>query len=214
MRGVLVSPLRLRAPPGFDADEAQDLTQAYFAELLEKGYLEHFDPSLGRFRVFLMSSVKHFISKEREKAQTWKRGGRASLVSLDVSGGEGRYLCEPVERMTPEQVYEQGWALTMLERVLDRLRGELQEADRAVEFDLLKEFLTGTEPKRPYRDVAAELSSTETAVRSAVRRLRQRFGVLLRQEIAGTVARPEAVDDEVKHLLGVIAPWGPKPLGP
>lgn len=195
---------------GFGVDEARDLTQGYFVELLDKGYLDDFDPSLGRFRVFLKTSVKHFLSKEREKAHTWKRGGRTQVVSLDVDDGEGRYLHEPVDRMTPEQIYERRWALTVLERTLRRLRGELVDADREREFDLLKGFLTGEEPKKPYREVAAELAMTEGAVKVSVHRLRQRFGALLRQEIAETVARPEEVDDEVRHLLGVIAPWGPK----
>jgi len=195
---------------GFDPEEARDLTQGYFAELLEKGYLDDFDPSLGRFRVFLKASVKHFLSKEREKAQAWKRGGRAAIVSLDIDDGEGRYQHEPVDRMTPEEIYERRWALTILERALGRLRGELVEADREPEFDRLKGFLTGEEPRRPYREVAAELSTTEAAVKTSVHRLRQRFGALLRQEIAETVARPDEVDAEVRHLLGVIAPWGPK----
>ena len=195
---------------GWGADEARDLTQGYFAQLLEKGYLDDFDPSLGRFRVFLKTSVKHFLSKERDKAQTWKRGGQAEIVSLDLEDGEGRYRHEPVDRLTPEEIYERRWALTILDRALDRLRGELVEADRASEFDALKGFLTGEEPRQPYREVAASLSMTEAAVKMSVHRLRQRFGALLRQEIAETVARPDDVDDEVRHLLGVIAPWGPK----
>lgn len=196
---------------GHDAEEALDLTQAYFAELIEKGYLDDFDPALGRFRVFLRASVKHFLSKEREKAGTWKRGGRAAIVSLDLDEGEGRYRHEPVDRMTPEQVYERRWALTILDRAMGRLRGELVDAERGAEYDRLKGFLTGEEPRRPYREVAAELSMTEGAVKTSVHRLRQRFGALLRQEIGETVARPDEVDDEVRHLLGVIAPWGPKP---
>ena len=196
---------------GFDADEAKDLTPGYFAQILEKGYLDDFDPSLGRFRVFLKTSVKHFLSKERDKARAWKNGGRADIVSLDLDDGEGRYSHEPVERLTPEEIYERRWALTILDRALGRLRGELVEADRAAEFDALKGFLTGEEPRLPYREVAAALSMTEAAVKMSVHRLRQRFGALLRQEIAETVARPDDVDDEVRHLLGVIAPWGPKP---
>jgi RNA polymerase sigma-70 factor (ECF subfamily) len=195
---------------GFDPEEARDLTQGYFAELLEKGYLDDFDPALGRFRVFLKASVKHFLSKEREKAQTWKRGGRTTKVSLDIEDGEGRYRHEPVDRLTPEEIYERRWALTILERALGRLRTELTDADRGPEFDRLKGFLTGEEPKRPYREVATELSTTEAAIKTSVHRLRQRFGALLRQEIAETVARPDEVDDEVRYLLGVIAPWGPK----
>ena len=195
---------------GFDPEESRDLTQAYFAQLIEKGYLEDFDPSLGRFRVFLKSSVKNFVSKEREKARAWKRGGRSQVVSLDAEDVEGRYRLEPVDRLTPEEIYERRWALTILERVLGKLREEFEGDGRGPEFERLRGFLTGEEPRLPYREVAAALSTSETAVKTAVHRLRQRFGHLLRQEIAETVAGPDEVDDEVRYLLGVIAPWGPR----
>jgi DNA-directed RNA polymerase specialized sigma24 family protein len=184
---------------GFDPEASRDLTQAYFALLIEKGYLEDFDPSRGRFRVFLRASVKNFLSKEREKGRAWKRGGHTQIVSLDAEEVEGRYRMEPVDRLTPE------------ERVLAELRKEFEGESREREFERLKGFLTGEEPRLPYREVAAELSTSEAAVKTSVHRLRQRFGHLLRQEIAETVAGPEDVDDEVRHLLGVIAPWGPKP---
>jgi RNA polymerase sigma factor (sigma-70 family) len=190
---------------GYDPEASRDLTQAYFATLLEKGYLEDFDPSLGRFRVFLKASVKNFLSKERDKAQTWKRGGHARFVSLSADEVEGRYRYEPVDRLTPEEIFERRWALTLLERVLGKLRREFEDADRANEFDKLKGYLTGEEVKVPYRDIAAELVSTESAVRTSVHRLRQRFGKLLRQEIAETVAAPQDVEDEMRHLLHVIA---------
>jgi RNA polymerase sigma factor (sigma-70 family) len=193
---------------GYDAEEARDLTQAYFAELLEKDYLADFDPELGRFRVFLKTSIKHFLSKEREKARAWKRGGRTSVVSLDADV-ESRYQLEPVDRLTPEKLYERRWALTLVERVLAKVSDESRESGREKEFDRLKGFLTGQQPRVPYSEVAAELSTTEDAVKVSVRRLRQRFGKMLREEIGATVATPEEVDDEVCHLLGVIAPWGP-----
>lgn len=190
---------------GHGPEESRDLTQAYFATLLEKGYLEDYDPSLGRFRVFLKASVKNFLSKERDKAHAWKRGGRAQFVSLSADEVEGRYRYEPVERLTPEEVIERRWALTLLERVLGKLRNEFEETGRGAEFDQLKRYLTGEEVKVPYREVAAALGSTETAVRSSVHRLRQRFGNLLRQEIAETVASPRDVEDEMRYLLHVIA---------
>ncbi len=195
---------------GIDPEASRDLTQAYFAQLIEKGYLEDFDPSLGRFRVFLRASVKHFLSKEREKARAWKRGGHTQIISLDAEEVEGRYRLEPVDRLTPEEIYERRWALTLLERVLGELRQEFEGEGRARDFEQLKGFLTGEEPRLPYREVAAALSTSEAAVKTSVHRLRQRFGHLLRQEIAETVAGPDEVDDEVRHLLGVIAPWGPK----
>lgn len=190
---------------GNDPEEARDLTQGYFAQLLEKGYLEDFDPSLGRFRVFLKASVKNFLSKERDKAHAWKRGGHVRIVSLDADEGEGRYRYEPVDKLTPEEIFERRWALTLLERVLGKLRQEFEDAGRGDEFAKLKGYLTGEDSRVPYREVARELGSSEPAVRTSVHRLRQRFGKLLRQEIAETVASPNEVDDEMRHLLQVIA---------
>ncbi len=196
---------------GNDAEDARDLTQAYFAELLEKGYLDDYDPSRGRFRVFLMASVKHFLSKEREKALAWKRGGRADVVSLDAQEVEGRYRFEPADHLTPEQIFERRWALTVLERTLARLRREQEDSDHGKAFARLEGFLTGQQAKVSYRDAAEELGLSEGAVKTTIHRLRQRFGQLLRSEIADTVASPAEVDDEVRHLLGVIAPWGRPP---
>jgi RNA polymerase sigma-70 factor (ECF subfamily) len=196
---------------GEGPEDARDITQAYFARLLEKGYLGDYDPERGRFRVFLMASIRNFLSKEREYAQALKRGGGTQIVSLDDTDAEGRYSHEPVEPLTPEQVFERRWALTLLERVLVRLQVELATAGREQEFERLRGLLTGEQPKMPYRDVAAELGMSEAAIKTAVHRLRQRFGALLREEIAGTVSSPDQVDDEVRHLLAV-APWGPRPL--
>jgi len=188
-----------------DADEAKDLTQAYFAELLDKGYLEDYDPARGRFRVFLKTSIKHFLSKERDKAKTWKRGGRAEILSLDAQDLEGRYGHEPIDRLTPEEIFERRWALIILERVLRRLRQEQEEAGAGTQFDLFEAFLTGGNGETSYQDVATALHTSEGAVKTALYRLRQRFGRLLRDEIAETVANPDQVDDEVKHLLRVVA---------
>ena len=196
---------------GLDPDDARDVTQSYFTELLEKGYLDDAEPSRGRFRVFLMTSIRHFLAKEREKAHAWKRGGRAEVLSLDDSQVESRYRVEPVDRLTPDQIFERRWALTLLEGVLVRLRQELADAGSERYFGQLKGFITGEQPKVTYRAVAAELGISETAVKTTVHRLRQRFGGLLREAIAETVADPHDVDDEVRYLLGVIAPWGPRP---
>ncbi len=195
---------------GIDPEDARDLTQAYFAQLLEKDYLHDVDPSEGRFRAFLKVSCKHFLTKERDKARALKRGGKANTISLAAEEAEGRYRFEPVDRLTPEEIFERRWALTVLERVLEKLRQEFSEADKEEEFVRLKGCLTGEEPRIPYRQVATELGSSEGAVKASVHRLRQRFGRLLREEIVETVAHPGDVDDEVRHLLGVIAPWEPR----
>jgi RNA polymerase sigma-70 factor (ECF subfamily) len=196
---------------GHDPDAARDLTQSYFAELLEKGYLEDYDPSRGRFRVFLKASLKNFLSKEREKDRTWKRGGRTEVLSLDTPDVESRYRHEPVDKLTPEEIFERRWALTVLEQALGQLRREQQEGGRGREFARLEGFLTGLETKTPYREVAAELGTSESVVKTTVHRLRERFGEVLRTEISDTVSSPDQVDDEVKHLLGVIAPWARPP---
>jgi RNA polymerase sigma factor (sigma-70 family) len=196
---------------GEGPEDARDLTQAYFAELLEKGYLEDYDPQRGRFRVFLVASMKHFLAKQREKAHAWKRGGRAEVVSIDAQEVENRYRYEPADRLNPEQVFERRWAFTVLERALGRLRREQEDSERGREFARVEGFLTGQETQAHYRDVALELGTSEGAVKATVHRLRRRFGQLLRAEIAETVSSVDEVNDEVKHLLGVIAPWSHPP---
>jgi RNA polymerase sigma factor (sigma-70 family) len=191
---------------GNDAEESRDLTQAYFAELLEKGYLDAYDPEKGRFRVFLMVSARHFLSKQREKALAWKRGGRANVVSLDAEDVEGRYRHEPADRLTPEQVFERRWAVTVLERALARLRLEQEDVERSREFARLEGFLTGERPTTSYREAAKALGTTESAVKSTLFRLRKRYGQLLRSEIAETVSSAAEVDDELRHLLSVVNP--------
>jgi len=193
---------------GNDPDDARDLTQAYFAELLEKGYLEDYDPERGRFRVFLMASMRHFLSKQREKAQAWKRGGRADVISLDTQEVEGRYRHEPQDQLTPDQIFERRWALTVLEKALGRLRREQEDLDRGREFARIEGYLTGGQSTTSYRELASELGTTEGALKMSIHRLRQRYGQLLRSEIAETVSSPAEVDDEIRYLLGVVAPWG------
>ncbi|HEY7515677.1 MAG TPA: sigma-70 family RNA polymerase sigma factor [Vicinamibacteria bacterium] len=194
---------------GHDAEEARDLTQAYFAELLEKDYLADYDPARGRFRAFLKVSVKNFLSKERDKAQAWKRGGRTRTFSLEAPDAEGRYRYEPVDRLTPEEIFERRWALTVLARALGRLREEQAEANRAKEFERLEGFLSGQGEGISYREAAGELETSESALRTTVHRLRRRFASLLREEVEGTVSSPQQVDDELKHLLRVVGPGGP-----
>jgi len=194
---------------GHGADEARDLAQGYFTALLEKDYLGDIRPREGRFRAFLLVSFRHFLSKERERSRALKRGGGAVPLSIDAARAEAWHAAEPVESCTPEAVFERRWALTVLERALDRLRREATDAGRGGQFELLHGHLTGREPHAPYREVAAELEMSEGAVKVAVHRLRQRYGRLLREEIAATVAEPEQVEGELRHLLAVIRPWEP-----
>ena len=191
---------------GSSPEDARDLTQAYFAELLDKDFLAGVDPSKGRFRAFLLASLRHFLSHQRDRDRALKRGGGTSTVSLDVGAGEQSYAIQPVEGMNPEAVFEYRWAMTVFDRALGRLERESTESDTRERFDRLKPYLTTADEQVPYREVASALDMTEKAVSSAVQRLRKRLGQCLREEIAQTVANPTEVDDELRHLLSVIRP--------
>ncbi len=195
---------------GYDAEEARDLTQGYFAVLLEKDYFGDVRPREGRLRAFLLASFRNFLSKERDRSRTQKRGGGAVPLSIDAARAEAWHAAEPVESLTPEAVFERRWALTVLERALDRLREEAVASGRERAFERLHPYLTGNEPHTPYREVATALEMSEGAVKVAVHRLRQRYGRLLREEITATVAEPDQVEGELRHLLSVIRPWEPR----
>ena len=191
---------------GHDPDSAQDLTQAYFTELLAKDFLQVVDPSAGRFRSFLLASLKHFLSHERDRARALKRGGGTRSISLDVETAEKRLGNEAADHLTPEHVFELQWAWTVLERSLERLRQSALSSGGADQFERLQPYLTDEGTQAPYREVASQLEMTESAVRTAVHRLRKSIGGMLRAEIAETVANPADVDDEIRHLLAVIQP--------
>ena len=194
---------------GYEPDEAGDLTQAYFTEFLEKDFLTDVDPEKGRFRSFLLTSLRHFLSHERIRSRALKRGGGTLMLSLDTDVAEERYLQEPATGRSPEEVFERRWALTVLGKALASLRHESTTENQRQSFETLKPYLTGEEPRKPYREVAEEQGMTEMAVRKAAHRLRRRFGQVLRDEIAETVAGEDAIDDEVRHLLMIIGPWDP-----
>ena len=189
--------------------DAQDLTQEFFARLLEKQYLRAADPERGRFRSFLLSSCKHFLSKERDRAKARKRGGGRKVLPLDFEAGESRYSLEPTHEVTAEKVYERRWALTLLDQVFARLREEFDGARKQKEFDRLKVYLAGEATTPSYREVAAELGMTEGAVKVAVHRLRRRYRELVREEIGQTVAGPEDVDEELRRLFAALRSPGP-----
>jgi RNA polymerase sigma-70 factor (ECF subfamily) len=197
---------------GHNAEDARDLTQEFFATLLEKDYLRIADSRRGRFRSFLLAAVKHFLSKQRERANTQKRGGGRQSLPLDFQTGESRYHQEPAHDITPESIYERRWALTLLHQVLQRLQEEFIQAGKQPLFERLKEFLTGDKSRGTYRQVAGELGLTEGAVKVAVHRLRQRYRELLRAEIAQTVTAPEEVDDELRQLFAAVRSQNRKTL--
>ena len=191
---------------GNASDDALDLTQGYFALLIEKDYLADVRLREGRFRAFLLTSFRHFVSKERDRARALKRGGGRAPLSIDAGDAERRYADEPLDGLDPEALFERRWALTILQRAMARLRQEFVAAGRGAELDALEDYLTGSEPRARYQDAAARLGTTEGAVKKMVYRLRRRYGQLLRDEIGATVADPAEIDPELRHLLSSVGP--------
>ena len=190
---------------GQSPEDAQDLTQEFFARLLEKKYLKLADRERGKFRAFLLTSLKHFLVNEWEKARTAKRGGGQAALPLEEELAESRYLAEPSRELPPDQMFEKRWAITVLEQVLARLRQESVAAGKGELFELLKDFLWGDKNLASQTEIGASLGLSASAVKSAVHRLRLRYRELLRSEIANTVARSEDIDEELRYLVSVLA---------
>jgi RNA polymerase sigma factor (sigma-70 family) len=190
---------------GHSPHDAQDLTQEFFARLLEKNYLAGAQREKGRFRSFLLASVKHFLANEWDKANAQKRGGGQVPISIDATLGENSFRIEPADAVTAEKVYERRWALALLEQVLRRLREEYTRDGKEKQFNELKSTLTEGSRTVPYAEIATRLRTSEGAVKVAVHRLRQRYRELLRAEIADTVANPAEVDDEIRNLFAALA---------
>jgi RNA polymerase sigma factor (sigma-70 family) len=191
---------------GHGPEDARDLTQDFFARLLERDILASADPARGRFRTFLRAVCADYLSNRRDHAHARKRGGGRPVVSIDVPEAEGRYHREPAHDLTPERVFERDWALTLLAIVLDRLRDEYRDAGQSAEFEELRVILTNGARAVPYATIAGRLGLSESGVAVAVHRLRRRYGELLRAEIAATVGDPAEVDDEVRALFAAIRP--------
>ena len=189
---------------GSTVEDAQDLTQEFFAELLEKATLRVADPERGRFRSFLLAAVTNFLAKQRRKAGARKRRGNRPLLSLDLATAEQRYALEPSHELTAEKIFERRWAMTLLEHVIAGLKGEATAAGKLRQFDLLAPFLGGSRQTVPYATIARQLNLTEGAVKVAVHRLRRRCRELLRAEIAQTVADPAEIDDELRALFATV----------
>jgi RNA polymerase sigma factor (sigma-70 family) len=187
---------------GHARHDAEDLTQAFFARLLEKNTISGVGPEKGRFRSFLLAAIKHFLANEWDRSQAQKRGGGKVILSLDGTAGESRHPLEPATGLTPDLIFERQWALALLDRVLDRLAEE--SAEKPGHFAALKGFLTDAGPGST-SEAARTLGLSEGAVRVAVHRLRQRYRQLLRAEIAQTVDDPSEVDAEIRRLFSVFA---------
>jgi RNA polymerase sigma factor (sigma-70 family) len=185
---------------GHNHEDASDLTQAFFAKFLEKRYLKSVDPSQGKFRTFLLTSMTHFLANEWDKSQAQKRGGGQRVISFDDATAEERYQLEPVELTTPETLYERRWAQTVMKVALDRLATETE----AKRFEMLKPFLLEDKGAVSYDEAAAELGLSVAAITSAIHRMRARFSAVLVEEVSNTVDTPEAVEPELRHLLTVL----------
>jgi len=189
---------------GHGPHDAEDLLQAFFARFFEKHYLDDVDRAKGRFRSFLQAAMDHFLANEWDKARSQKRGGQARFLSLERDVAERWYEEELASDLTPEKLYQQRWACVLLERVMQRLERDSEAAGKGEYFAALKGFLLGEDRSRSYAELAAKLGVTEAALKMKVQRLRHRYQRLLREEIAQTVASPEEVEDEIRHLFSVL----------
>jgi RNA polymerase sigma factor (sigma-70 family) len=189
---------------GYKPEEAQDLTQSFFARLLERRDLETIRQEKGRLRSYLLASVKNFLSKARDRELTVKRGQGQPLVSLDDLLARERADQEPAHKLSADRIYERRWALTLLEQVLVRLAAEYEAAGKLPLFDRLKELLAGQSGRPSQARIAGELGMTENAVKQAFHRLRYRYRQLLHEEIAHTVATPDDVEDELRHFMSIL----------
>lgn len=185
---------------GYEAHYVEDLTQEFFTRLMDKHYLSAADREAGRFRTFLLMAVKRFLANDLEAARAQKRGGGRRLVLLDGLEPEARYHLEPADTMSPERLFEQQWALTLLDQVLARLQADMTAEGKAALFESLKNHLTGSRDQT-YAATAAQLGMSEGAVKVAVHRLRRRYRELLQKEIEHTVANADEVDDEIRYLF-------------
>jgi RNA polymerase sigma factor (sigma-70 family) len=189
---------------GHSPEDAQDLTQEFFARLLAKEYLQAADREKGRFRTFLRVALRRFLANEWDRARRLKRGGGHTPLPLDTMAAEQRYQAERDDTLAPDHLYERRWARTLLEQALAHLRADYSAAGKAAEFDQLKETLTAERGSIAYSDLAATLGLSEGATRVAVHRLRKRFREVFRATVAETVSTPEDVEDELRHLVALL----------
>ena len=184
---------------------AEDLTQTFFARLLEKNYVAQADRERGRFRTYLLGALSHFLADEWDKTRRMKRGGGQEIISFDAASAEERYRLEPLNSLDPARLYERRWVTTLFDQVLARLEQEFRDSGKGTVFDSLKGSLLA-EPDSPgYAQLGASLGLKEDAVKQAVHRMRRRYRELFRQEITQTVAGPDEVDDELNYLFAVLS---------
>ena len=190
---------------GYDTHEAQDYTQAFFTQILEKCGLGKVDSSLGKFRSYLLGALKHFMADERDRLRAKKRGGDQTIISLDIQNAEDQYAREPIDRLSPEKLFERTWALTVLQKAMSRLEGEFHDVQKQRLFRHLINYLAPTGDSVPYSDMADKLHMSEGAVKVSVHRMRKRYQELLRDEIAQTVASEEEIEEELCGLFDALS---------
>jgi RNA polymerase sigma-70 factor (ECF subfamily) len=190
---------------GCDPEEARDLTQGFFLHAMDADLIQRARREKGRFRSYLLTSLQHFLASERRREHRQKRGGGAVTVSIDAMKAEERLAAEPSDTRTPEALFERSWAFALIERVFARLAADYERMGRAEVFARLRPYLAGKDGQAGYESVGAALGMNANAVGVAIHRMRQRYGELLRDEIAQTVASPGEVEEELAHLLRVVA---------
>jgi len=189
---------------GYDPDQSQDLTQGFFALMLEKNYLIHADQKRGRFRSFLLTAVKHFLVNEWDRANALKRGGGQATVSIDLIEAERWYVPAAVDASTPEKAFERQWAFSILEQVMTRLRADYVNAGKSAQFEKLSEFLNQDSRDIGYEELSGEMAMSAGALRMAVHRMRRAYRRILREEIAETVSTPDEIDAEIRFLVAIL----------
>lgn len=192
---------------GYGPEESRDLTQEFFARLLEREWLKEADPQRGKFRTFLLAALKHFLANEWKAANRQKRGGNATFLSMEELGAAEQYVPEFTDAMPPDRLYDRRWAEQVLARVIERLRQEWTDAGQSVRYEVLRTFLVEDDGPS-YAELGAELGLSESGVASAIHRLRRRYGELFRAEIAETVGEEAEVEEEIRYLCGLLAEGG------
>ncbi len=189
---------------GFSPEQAEDRTQDFFAYVLERDLIARADPSRGRFRAFLRTVCARHLMGDCDRQSAAKRGGGRQRLAIDPLDAERRYALEPAHEMTADRIFDRTWALTLLSRVVERLRSEYDDSGRSARFEELIAVLTRDPESTPYAEIARRLGTSEGNVRVAVHRLRRRYGVLLHEEIAATVGDSTQVDDEIQALFAAL----------
>ncbi|MBI2925629.1 MAG: sigma-70 family RNA polymerase sigma factor [Verrucomicrobia bacterium] len=190
---------------GHRPEDAQDLTQEFFVRLLQKNSFAGADRAKGRFRSFLLGALQHFLADEHDRASAKKRGGGQQFISWEQDFAEKRFAEEPTDELSPDKIFERRWALTVLEQAASRLRAEYQAAGTGQLFEHLKGYVTGEGAAPTYAATAAQLGLSESAVKSAIFRLRRRYYELVREAVAQTVADPRELEEEIRHLMAVFS---------